>query len=139
MAQVMIASWIVGPLSYGDLCVAESDGRSAVHWCQRHKLLPTSKNCPRCARSMNLVERIGRGSGPEGFTWRCPRKSCQKEVSLRSGTFFEGTVSFFYACKLILVHATENRQSPNSTILRIIHLWSSNKKLTMPSIHADII
>ena len=63
-------------------------------------------------RSMNLVERIGRGSGPEGFTWRCPRKSCRKEVSLRSGTFFEGTVSFFYACTLILVYATENRQSP---------------------------
>ena len=38
----IIASWIVGPLSYGDLCIAVSDGRSAVHWCQRHKLLPTS-------------------------------------------------------------------------------------------------
>ena len=23
---------------------------------------------------MNLVERIGRGSGPEGFSLRCPRK-----------------------------------------------------------------
>ena len=31
MAQVTIASWIVGPLSYGDLCVAVWDGRSAVH------------------------------------------------------------------------------------------------------------
>ena len=45
MTQVMIVSWIVGPLSYGDLCVAVSDGRSAVYWCQRHKLLPNSKNC----------------------------------------------------------------------------------------------
>ena len=72
----------------------------------------TSKNCPRCARSLNLVERIGRGSGPEGVTWRCPRKSCRNEVSLHSATFFEGTVSFFYACTLTLVYATENRQSP---------------------------
>ena len=34
-----------------------------------------------------------------------------------------GAMSFFYACTLILVYATENRQSPS--ILRIIHLWST--------------
>ena len=36
---------------------------------------------------MNLTER---GSGPEGLGWRCPRKGCRKEASLRVGTFFEG-------------------------------------------------
>ena len=100
---------------------------------------------------MNLVERIGRGSGPEGFTWRCPRKSCWKEVSLRSGTFFEDTVSIFYACTLILVYATDNRQimvtktpvgkmaSELSVSKLLLKHVASNKKLTMPSIHADII
>ena len=88
IVQAMLPSWLVGNLSYGDLCVAVSNGRSAIHWCQRHHLIPNvSKQCPRCGWDMNLADR---GSGPEGLAWRCPRKGCRKEVSIRVGTFFEG-------------------------------------------------
>ena len=42
MAQAMLPSWLVGNLSYGDLCVAVSNGRSAIHWCQGHHLIPNN-------------------------------------------------------------------------------------------------
>ena len=34
--------------------MAVSDGHSAIHWAQRHHLLPDTKNCPHCGRGMNL-------------------------------------------------------------------------------------
>ena len=51
-----------------------------------HHLIPNSKQCLRCGRDMNLADR---GSGPEGLAWRCPRKGCRKEVSIRVGTFLK--------------------------------------------------
>ena len=44
--------------------MAVSNGLSAIHWAQRHHLLPDSKNCPHCGRGMNLADR---GTGPEGL------------------------------------------------------------------------
>ena len=87
MVQAMLPPWLVGNLSYRDLYVAVSDGHSAIHWAQRHHLLPDGKNCPRCERDMNLADRE---SGPEGLRWCCPRNGFRKEVSLHAGTFFEG-------------------------------------------------
>ena len=86
LKQCYLLKGLVGNLSYEDLYVAVSDGHPAIHWTQRHHLLPDSKNCPR-GRDMNLSERE---SDPEGFGWRCSRKGCQKEVSLCVRTFFEG-------------------------------------------------
>ena len=44
---------------------------------------------------------------PESFSWRYPRKGCQKVVSLRHGSFFH------------------NSKLPIENILRLIHLWST--------------
>ena len=119
MAQAMLPSWLVGNLSYGDLCVAVSNGRSAVHWCQRHHLIPNSKQCPRCGRYMNLADR---GSGPEGLAWRCPRKGCRKEVSIVLEHFLKVKVKKYKIFSdnhdYIQVSHLEI-----ATILRIIHLW----------------
>ena len=123
MAQAMLPPWLVGNLSYGDLCVAVSDGLSAIHWAQRHHLLPDSKNCPHCGRGMNLADR---GTGPEGLGWRCPRKGCRKEVSLRVGTFFEGiNRRVLGICRVIAVVTLSGSHLEIATILRIIHLWST--------------
>ena len=86
MAQAMLPPWLVGNRSYGDLCVAVSDGLSAIHWAQRHRLLPDSKNCPHCGRGMNLADR---GTGPEGLGWRCPRKGVGRRYLCVSGHFLK--------------------------------------------------
>ena len=65
MAQAMLPPWLVGNLSYRDLCVAVSNGLSAIPWAQTERhLLPDSKNCPHCGRGMNLADRLS-GTGSE--------------------------------------------------------------------------
>ncbi len=45
------------------------------------------------------------------MAWRCPRKGCQKIVSIRDGSFFS------------------NSNLPIIKILRILHLWSTKTSL----------
>ena len=92
MAQAQLVRHAVGNITFSDFsdfCVAVADPEECVFWCQRHQLLPESMACPKCTRDMHLVTRDG-SHGAEGMVWRCPRKGCRKEVSLRSCTFFEG-------------------------------------------------
>ena len=93
MAQAILPNWLVGPITYRDLCLELGDATTTtVHWCQRHKLLSDSKNCTRCGRGMHLVKQKDVSCG---LGWRCPRKGCRKELALRSGTFFEGWMEMF--------------------------------------------
>ena len=50
----------------------------------------SGSDCPKCGRDMHLVKR--KAVNKEQMEWRCPRKDCRQEVTLRSGTFFEGTL-----------------------------------------------
>ena len=88
MAQAALTTPLVGPLSYRDLCAQTVDVASTIRWCQSLKLLRSNLMCS-CGRGMNLVER--EMAGKEGVLWRCPRKRCRREVSLRKDTFFEGS------------------------------------------------
>ena len=101
MAQAQLPQWLVGHITYRDLCTALSDVESTVHWCQRHKLLAERKSCPKCGRDMHLVKR--RAVNKEQMGWRCPRKGCRQEVALRSGTFFEGTFRWLNAHQVYAV------------------------------------
>ena len=71
-------------------------------------LLASSVDCHACGRSCRLVKRK---TTPEGKVWKCPRKGCQKEISLRKGSFFA------------------NSHLPIEKILRLIHLWASKTPL----------
>ena len=89
MAQAFLSTRPVQqrPVSYCDLCRALSNTPTTVTWCQRQKLLATDMDCHACGRDMRLVKR----KSPEGQGWRCPRKVCRKEVTLRKNTFFAGS------------------------------------------------
>ena len=46
--------------------------------------------------------------GPEGVGWRCPRKACRKEISIRKDTFFSGNhLKMEVIIRLILLRATK--------------------------------
>ena len=61
-----------------------------------------------CGTDMRIVNRA---KYPEGRSFRCPRKGCQKQVSLRKGSFFE------------------NSNIELEKILRLMHLWSTKTPL----------
>ena len=66
MAQALLPNWLVGPITYRDLCLELGDATTTVYWCQRHKLLSDSKNCARCGAGMNLVKQKDVSCGFEG-------------------------------------------------------------------------
>ena len=70
-------------------------------------------------------------------TWRCPRKGCQKELSLRGGNFFE---RYLFDCTICLwCSSFLGSHLSLSIILRIIHLWSTKtpvgKTMTEVEVH----
>ena len=89
-----------GIISYADLCRTL---HSIVRWCRAKSLLPVSRDCE-CGCSCRVAKRP---RYPEGECFRCPRKGCQKQISFRTGTFFE------------------NSNLPLEKILRIVHMWST--------------
>ncbi len=58
---------------------------ASLQWCQRIALLPETRSCSKCRRSMTLSNK--RDGIAVGMRWRCYK--CSKEVSLTSGTIFE--------------------------------------------------
>ena len=99
MAQAALPIPLLGPMSFSALCEETCNEEATVGWCQKVKLLRSEHTCS-CGRSMHLVER--RKAGKEGAMWRCPRRGCRKEVSLRKGTFFEG-ISFDDLCVMYYI------------------------------------
>ena len=95
-------------VSYWDLGLQLKDIDSTIAWCRRQGLLADNKDCPTCGTSCRQVKRARYS---EGYAWRCPKKGCQKVVSLRDGSFFS------------------NSSLSISMILRVIHLWSSKTPL----------
>ena len=92
-------------IMYSDLCRELIDVEATIRWCQSRKLLAEKKDCV-CGRDL-----VKRKTTPEMRCWRCPRKACRKEVSLRDGTFFAKS------------HLEIER------IIRLIHLWSTRTSL----------
>ena len=93
-AQLPVGYPLTTAITYFNLCKNLMETDAAITWFQRLKLLPSSKWCS-CGRGMHLVNRKGCS---DGVTWRCPRKGCRKELSLRGGTFFEGYLFYYTIC-----------------------------------------
>lgn len=50
-----------------------------------HRKCPGSTKHPECREDMTLKQ------GDKGWTWRCKKWNCRKEVAYKSGTFFESS------------------------------------------------
>ena len=75
-------------ISYWDLAKALTDIPAAICWCRDRKLLATEMACEACGRECREVKRP---RYPDGVCWRCPRKGCQKEYSLRHNSYFSNS------------------------------------------------
>lgn len=58
----------------------------ALQWCRQNGLLHVNRFCPACQCEMSLVK----DKCSDGFIWQCGRP-CRRRLSIRSGTFFEGS------------------------------------------------
>ena len=88
MAQEQITSRLDVEMTYCDLCRKLSTTEDVIQWCRQTGLLRTSLECPRCGCDCREVPRAGY---PEKLAFRCPRKGCQKVMSLRHGSFFSNS------------------------------------------------
>ena len=61
---------------------------AAIQWAKLHGLLAANQVCATCNRPM-VWSQAGPGKSDE-FRWRCGRP-CNKTLSIRSGSFFEGS------------------------------------------------
>ncbi|KAG1704258.1 hypothetical protein DVH05_006267 [Phytophthora capsici] len=60
-------------------CTTEA---TAMTWCRKVGLLPTTRPCPQCTEMMQLA--------PDGRDFRCCRSSCRLDPTWKKGAFFEG-------------------------------------------------
>lgn len=74
---------------------ATSTDDDCVRWCQEAGLLRARMRCPKCDRDMKLHIRSHR--------WRCSRKGCALERSVRTGSIFSDSKMAISDCVLLLL------------------------------------
>lgn len=91
--------------SFKSVMRAASTDDDCVRWCQQAGLLCAQMRCPKCDRDMKLHIRSHR--------WRCSRKGCALERSVRTGSIFSDSKMAISDCVLLLL------------------LWSSQTSVTV--------
>eukprot|EP00644_Phytophthora_capsici_P016991 jgi/Phyca11/21129/fgenesh1_pg.PHYCAscaffold_83_\ len=76
--------------SFDDVMRATADERSCIDFCQAKGLLARRMLCAECDGDMRLCPPSANASEDKAkrWRWRCSRKGCRKERSLRAGSFF---------------------------------------------------
>ena len=66
-----------------------ADHERCIEWCKEHNLLSSSMKCPKpeCGNALKWQRRTASG---DGFVWRCSRKNCNGQASIRQKSWFFG-------------------------------------------------
>jgi hypothetical protein len=62
----------------------------AIQFCINVGLINKSFDCPKCSNPMHQSVKTGKGAKVTA-RWRCGRKTCNVERSMRTGSFFQGS------------------------------------------------
>ena len=75
-------------MEFSDLFVILGSFQNVFNFFVSQKLLASCRQCSRCGSNMELTEttRVN-----DGYMWRCTNKRCRTWLSIRSGSFFEGS------------------------------------------------
>ena len=67
-----------------------ADHERCIEWCKEHNLLSSSMKCPKpeCGNALKWQRRTASG---DGFVWRCSRKNCNGQASIRQKSWFSGS------------------------------------------------
>ena len=90
-------------MEFRDLLVILGSFQSVFNFLVNHRLLASRRQCSRCNSDMELTET---GRVNDGYMWRCTNNRCRTWLSIRSGSFFEGS------------------NIPLSTWLHLMFLWA---------------
>ena len=90
-------------MEFRDLFVILGSFQNVLNFFVGQKLLASRQQCSRCGSNMELTEttRVN-----DGYMWRCTNKRCRTWLSIKSGSFFEGS------------------NLPLSTWLHLMFLWA---------------
>ena len=120
MAQALINTTPI--LSYSDLCKSLDGIDSTIRFCRGRKLLSTQMECVGQCRQVKRARyylpivayvHVVNYIIIQGMCWRCPRKGCQKIVSLRKDIFFQ-TPNYRWSC----TYAARSKQLESGQVVR---------------------
>ena len=66
----------------------KNNREATIAWCRQYGLLATAMTCPDCGAQCRQQMR---DRATDKVTWRCSDRDCLKVVSIRKGSFFEGS------------------------------------------------
>ncbi|XP_074606421.1 uncharacterized protein LOC141859458 [Acropora palmata] len=75
-------------MEFSDLLVILGSFQNIFNFCVSQKLLASCQQCSRRCCNMELTETT---QVKDGCMWRCTNKRCRMWLSIRSGSFFEGS------------------------------------------------
>ena len=113
-------------MEFRDLLVILGSFHSVFNFLVNHRLLASQRQCSRCSSDMELTEttRVN-----DGYMWRCVNSRCRTWLSLRSGSFFEGSniplstwlhVMFLWAMKMSGSHISRLTGLSKPTVIRAL-------------------
>ena len=74
------------------------DSEECVLWCQDNQLFREEQMCPLCHGETILVP----SAKQDGWMWRCRHRGCQRRVSIRADSIFEGSKLSISKCLQLL-------------------------------------
>ena len=112
---------VIGPLVYSN------DYLAVVQFMQRKRLLASTQVCSKCGSIMDLQKRP---AVSDGWTWRCPDRSCHTMTTIRKGSFFEHLKISLDKWLLLLHHwATNAKINTTAGAVRVsrVSVMQANK------------
>ena len=75
------------------LIIATIDNQHAIIWTRQHGVVSIQMVCDslHCQGQNRQMREVSDSKRVDGVRWKCTKKECRKEYSIRKGSFFESS------------------------------------------------